>query len=415
MPVSGNPVEGVSRNPIDRASVYFAAGLVSGCGALMFNVMPVFVGAMAKSLGYGEARLGDMVAVFNVGFTVAALSAFSWVRAFDWRALSLSGVLLAALSLGAMALIADPVGLAVLMGSTGVGMGALYALILAVLGDSNNPNRAFGIKLGLETLPGAALLFLLPTLIFPIYGFAGVAIGMTAVVVGLGIFSWLLPRSGVKGAAFEASEEVCAGSSAGFAPGASAAKPLSGSFAWLPVIGLLSSLLFFTGISASWAFLELLAQTNGLGADEVGTALGVAFIICGLGGFAAAAIGDRFGQLPPMLGIIAINIAGLALLGDFQTIAGYATGACLFLFSVNFTLAYTFGLTAHVDESGKLVVLSAACLSVGAIVGPSIAGRLIETIGYGTMLTFSALCSVASLLFYLLLMQTRRKRKLAPQ
>jgi hypothetical protein len=57
-------------NPIDTVTVYIAAGLVSGCGALMFNVMPVFVGAMADSLSFGETQLGDIIASFNVGFTL---------------------------------------------------------------------------------------------------------------------------------------------------------------------------------------------------------------------------------------------------------------------------------------------------------------------------------------------------------
>lgn len=383
-----------SANPVDRVSVYIAAGLVSGCGALMFNVMPVFVGAMAESFSYGEARLGDLVAVFNVGFTVSALSALLWVRAFDWRVLSVVGVLLSALSLAAMTWLDDGAMLAALMGSTGLGMGALYALVLAVLGDSSNPDRAFGIKLGLETLPGAVLLYLLPALIVPVYGFAGVAAGMAIVVIALGMSSWLLPRSGVK------TEDA----------GQRAAKPFSLSSTALPIVGLLSSLLFFTGIAATWAFLELLANTRDLPAESVGTTLGIAFVICGIGGFAAAAIGDRFGSAPPMIGIVVINIAGLWFLGDFETIAGYAAGSCLFLFSVNFALAYTFGLTAQVDESGRLVALSAACLSVGAIVGPAIAGRVIASTGYAAVLTFSAACSVASLLLYVALIRLRRGR-----
>ncbi|MCC6945719.1 MAG: MFS transporter [Thermomicrobiales bacterium] len=379
-------------NPIDRVSVYVAAGLVSGCGALMFNVMPVFVGAMADSLGYNEAQLGDIVAIFNVGFTVSALSALLWVRVFDWRLLGLIGVLISTISLVSMPMVDDGIMRAVLMGSTGLGMGGLYALVLAVLGDSRSPDRAFGIKLGIETVPGALLLYLLPALIVPIYGFFGTSIAMAIVVLALGIAAWFLPRSGLKSVTRKRS----------------AADPLSIRAVCLPVVGLLSSLLFFTGIAATWTFLELLAQTRSLPADAVGTALGISFLICGLGGFAAAVIGDRAGPVPPMLGIVGINLAGLWFLSAFQTTTGYAVGACLFLFSVNFTLAYTFGLTAQVDDRGRLVALSAACLSIGAIVGPAIAGRLITASGYGAMLSSSAVCSVASLLVYLTLIHLQR-------
>src|SRR5690606_24562534 len=165
-------------HPIDKISVYVAAGLISGCGALMFNVMPVFVGAASKSLGYGEAQLGDMVAFFNVGFTLSALSAPLWVRSYDWRYFSLLGVVLAALGLAVMGLTDDFLQLGLLVGLTGIAMGGLYALVLAILGDSGNPDRAFGLKLGLETLPGALLLFLLPVYVVPRFGFAGVVCAM---------------------------------------------------------------------------------------------------------------------------------------------------------------------------------------------------------------------------------------------
>lgn len=54
-----------TENPIDKISVYVAAGLISGGGALMFNVMPAFVGAMAQTLAYDESELGDIVAAFQ--------------------------------------------------------------------------------------------------------------------------------------------------------------------------------------------------------------------------------------------------------------------------------------------------------------------------------------------------------------
>lgn len=382
-----------NKKSIDRVSVYVAAGFVSGCGALMFNVMPVFVGALSKSLGYGESRLGDLVALFNVGFTLSALSATVWVRSFDWQRVSLLGVVIASVCLGLMALYNTLLSLGALMVFTGVGMGGLYSLILAILGDSENPDRAFGVKLGLETLPGALLLFLFPIFVVPAFGFTGVAVGMAAVALALGLFSFLLPHSGVKSDPRQGQTRL---------------PKRSGYEVALPLIGLACSLLFFTGIASTWAFLELLAAFRSIPPETVGTTLAIAFIICGLGGFAAAAISDRFGRQVPVVGIIVVNLVGLWYLSRFVNGAEYALGASLFLFSVNFTLAYTFGLTAQVDVSGKLVVLSAACLSLGAIVGPAIAGRLVEFRGYDFMLGFSAACSLGALSLYLLLVRLQR-------
>lgn len=386
-------------NSVDRFSVYIAAGLISGCGALMFNVMPVFVGALSREFSFDDSQLGDIVSAFNIGFTFIAIASMLWVRRINWRLLSAGSVTVAALGLLGMSFVSGFRSIALFTGLVGLGMGSLYALIMAILGDSDDPDKAFGLKLGLETLPGAFLLFLLPAVIVPAAGFAGVAYAIVATLIVLGLASFSLPASGSVQAAVNRGQD-------------GAVKAFSSLV--LPVLGVLSSLAFFTGISASWAFLELLGNAGGLHGDTIGVVLAVGFVICGLGGFAAATIGDRFGRAVPVVGIALINWAGLWQLGVCESVAGYAVGACLFLFSVNFTLAYTFGLTAEVDGGGKLVVLSAAGLSGGAVIGPAVSGRLAESGGYTAMLSFSALCTLAAVLLYFLVMQRARANRLSP-
>ena len=72
----------------------------------------------------------------------------------------------------------------------------------------------------------------------------------------------------------------------------------------------------------------------------------------------------------------------------------------MLLFTVNFGLAYFFGLSAEIDLSGRFVVLSATSLSVGGIIGPAIAGRLMEGYSYQHVLGFSAACIILSLILY---------------
>ena len=347
--------------------------------------MPVFVGALADAFKLSESELGDIVAGFNIAFTIVAISSLVWVRRFNWRAISFIGVAVAAISLLAMTLASGNPAILLLTACVGLGMGALYALIMAILGDSDDPDRAFGLKLGLETLPGAALLFLLPAVIVPKYGFSGVVLTMAATLVVLGLSSFWLPVSGIKKVSVNNESRTT----------------VFGKSRLLSFLALFSSLSFFTGIAASWAFLELLANTRALPANVIGTTLAVGFIICGLGGFAAAAVADRWGRILPFAAIILINLLGLWELANFDGTIGYAIGASLFLFSVNFGLTYTFGLTSQVDQSGRLVVLSAAVLSIGGVVGPFISGRLVEAIGYGAMLAFSASSSLMALAVYI--------------
>ena len=374
-----------TRNPIDTPKVYAGAGLISGCGALLFTVMPAFVGAMAESLRFSESQLGDVIAAFNVGFTAIAIYAMFWIQRANWRLVSGASIVSAAVVLAVMAMVEGYIAILILSGVLGVMLGALYALILVILGESEHPDRAFGIKLGLETVPGVAMLFLLPAVIVPAYGFSGAVLALSATVLVIGVATLLLPS---RSARTLDNPALLSGYEKDNQP------------LWIPGMALASSLLFFTGIAATWAFLERVAVDKGLPSGSVGVVLSIGLVVAGLGGFVAAGIGDRWGRLFPMLVISSVNIASLWALLVFDGVGGYALGACAFLFTVNFALAYTFGLTADADASGKFVVLSAAALSVGGIVGPGIGGRLAEHSGFDSMLLFSASCMLASLLCY---------------
>jgi len=383
-------------NPIDKKSVYISAGLISACGALMFNVLPVFVGALAEEFSFSESQLGDIIACFNIAFTLISISALFWIRSINWRLTSAFGVFISIIAFVAMAVSGSYLSIISLTAGVGVGMGVLYALVMTILGDSQFPDRAFGLKLGLETIPGAIGLFVLPTFILPKFGFSGVALSLAGLLFVLGISTFWLPS---KGKNHKPLTEVKTKSNKfKFSQLSSLATKSN----ILSALALLSSLAFFTGIIASWAFLDLLADAKGLSAEDVGKVLSIGFVICGIGGFAAAIIGTRWGRVKPFAFIAFANLYGLWQLSIFNDLTGYAVGACLFLFSVNFALAYTFGLTAEVDESGKLVVLSAAVLSLGAIIGPLFSGRIVENYGYNSMLIFSALSVGISLAVYLI-------------
>jgi MFS family permease len=394
----------VSRaNLIDKTSVYISAGLISACGALMFNVLPVFIGALAEEFAFSESQLGDVIASFNVAFTLAAVSALVWVRKVNWQIASIVGLVISIASFIAMTGSADYAFILSLTASVGLGMGMLYALVMAILGDSDNPDKAFGLKLGLETVPGAICLFVLPALVYPSFGFEGVVLCLACLLFLLGLSTFWLPTRGEK--SFD-TKSVAIDSSALKRNSQYTSKSKNN---LLSGLALFSSLAFFTGIIASWGFLELLADSKELSSGEVGQVLSVGFVICGIGGFVAALIGDRWGRLKPFAFIVLINLMGLWQLASFNGLWGYAIGACLFLFSVNFTLAYTFGLTAQVDETGELVVLSAAVLSIGAIIGPFFSGRIVESMGFEGMLIFSATCVVIALFIYVIVIHLHQK------
>ncbi|WP_109512680.1 MFS transporter [Pseudomonas ovata] len=375
----------IKSNPIDKTSVYVCAGLVSGAGALLLNVLPVLFGAFAERFGLGEHQLGNLALAMNLGFGALGLASLLWIHRLSWRIIS---VLSSVLVIGAvLSVLRDPSyeALLVIMALAGAGTGALYALAMTIFGDSSQPERAFGFKLGIETIPGAFLLIVLPVAIAPVWGFEGmlITIALAMVVMGIVPLPWVPRRS-------ERQREVESGA-------APVDCPQSRAIVWLSLV---ASLVFLTGIMSVWAFLELMGKKTGLSADTIGAVLALGFLINAGGGFIASALGLKAGRFMPVAVVVLAELLGLVALAQFSSLTAYVVGALCFLFSISFVLAYTFGVMAEFDLSGKLVALGALCLSLGAAFGPAIGGFLIEQFGYPAVLVFSGACSVVVLAVY---------------
>ncbi len=391
-----------TRHPIDRKSVYIAAGLLSGIGAMISSTMPMVIGAMAETFKFSESQLGDIIAVFNLTFTLIAVASLFFVRRINWKFAAFLGSGISIASLLAVARTGNYQSIMMLFGVMGIGFGGLYALGMVVMGDSENPDRAFGVKLGLETLPATILLFALPVLVIPTYGFMGMAYAMAATCLVIGLLSGILPSRGVKNDATlspplaEADKNASAGSK-------SSTAPLT-----LSLLTLTSGIIFFSGIVATWAFLEIMGTDKGLPADKVGVTLALGMISSAVGAFVAAWLGNKAGRNLPLIAIMIVNIVSLIIIWRSTSLMSFALGAILFTFCVNYGLAYFFGLSAEVDSSGRFVVLSATTLSLGGVMGPALAGRMMEGQGFETVLAFSAICSILSLAIYMIVVRLGR-------
>ncbi len=380
-------------NPIDRASVYAGVGAISGSGVLVSSTAPVVVGALSNRFAFDQSQLGDILAFYNLAFTVVAVAALFVIRKINWKFGALIASAIGVAGFALLTQVSDFFAVAMLFVLIGLGAGALYAIGMAVMGDSSTPDRAFGWKLGLESAPSVVLLNVVPILMISIGGFSTAAFAFAATFLLLGIGSFALPSSGVKG-------DGLLPDLADAPETAATSRSKTGSF-----LALAGSIMFFTGIAASYAFLELIAAEKAMPPEGVGLAFSVGLGIAAGGGFLAGWLGDRLGRLLPIIAGVAINILGLALIGLVDDMILFTIGLWLFIGTVNFGLAYFFGLSALVDLTGRFVVLSATTLSVGGVIGPMIAGRLIEHYGYGSVLVFSAVCGLVSLAFFALVMK----------
>ncbi|QIB64939.1 MFS transporter [Kineobactrum salinum] len=384
-----------TRHPIDRKSVYIAAGLLSGAGALISSTMPMIIGTMADTFKFSESQLGDIIAVFNLTFTLIAIASLFFIRRINWRLAAFLGSGVSVASLFAVTLTGNYQTITMLFGVMGIGIGGLYVLGMVVMGDSENPDRAFGVKLGLEALPSTTLLFILPVFVIPLYGFTGMAYAMAATCFIIGLLSGVLPSRGVKNNPYSLPTSVEATSTSNVVSLSSTA------LLTLSLFTLAAGIVFFSGILATWAFLEIMATNKQLPAEQVGVILALSMISSAVGAFVAAWLGNRWGRDLPMIGIVLVNLIALVVIWQSKSIVSFAAGAILFTFCVNYGLAYFFGLSAEIDVSGRFVALSATTLSLGGVVGPALGGRIMEGQGFVSVLAFSAICSILSLIMFM--------------
>ena len=388
-------------NPIDRGSVYVAVGFLSGIGILISTTMPMVIGGLIEGLNFSETQAGDLVAIFSLTFTAIAVASLLFIRRVNWKLTALAMSVICAISLFAVTLSSHYQTLISVFGIMGLGMGGLYALGMTILGDSSNPDKAFGLKLGYESMPAIIALFAFPVLVIPEYGLKGMMYAMAAMAVIVAPLSFLVPSRGVKGGGAAASDlsdvsEIAAKRSK---------TPLG-----LSITTLVASIIFFSGVIATWAFLEVIGGTKGLPADKVGIILALGMVSATIGAFVAAALGNKKGRNFPMIAIIILNVLSSVLIWQSASLFAFALGAISFTFCINYALAYFFGLSAEIDFSGRFVALSTTTLSLGGVIGPAIAGRLIEGYGVGAVLGFSAFCTVLSLILYMVVV--RRSQQL---
>jgi len=382
--------------------VYIAVGFLSGVGVLISTTLPMVIGAMAEAFKFSESQLGDIIAAYNLTFTLIAIASLFFVRKINWKFAAFLGSGITVAAFVAVTLTKDYYPLMMLFGILGIGVGGLYALGMVVMGDSEDPDRAFGIKLGLEAIPSILLLFALPVLVIPVYGFTGMAYAMAATCLAIGLLSGLLPSRGVK------NDTALSPAPAQVDTNAPAGPKLSMAPLTVSLLALTAGIIFFSGIVATWAFLEIMGTNKGFPADKVGVALAVGLITSGIGGFVAAWLGTKAGRNLPLIAMIIVNIVSLLIIWQSTSLMPFALGVALFTSCVNYGLAYFFGLSAEVDFNGRFVVLSATTLSLGGVFGPALGGRMMEGQGFEAVLVFSAICAILSLAIYMAIVRITR-------
>jgi len=357
----------------DRPAVIAASAYLASVNALVINVQPLIMGALADGRGLSASDLGQISAIFIVFNTLCFLAAPLWIRRVNWRSVALLSAMGAALVIlaGAMA-VSFPV-LLLVFALLGLVKGFMGAIAFASLGDARNPDRAYGISVVVQSVLAALVATPLSAVVLPRWGVAGLFIVLASVFATACIACRWLPTTGAE--------------SASPAPRHDLEARRAG--AALPTIVALAALGLFTGgIIGFWLFLERIGAARGVSGSLVGVAVSLCALSTVLSAVLVAALGGRISSMMFVWAGSAMVLAGFAVLAAPGDIA-FMASALLFALGWGLAQPAYWAVVRKVDGAGRLFVAAPAVSGLaGALVGLT-AGGVIAWGGYSGLIRVS--------------------------
>ena len=208
------------------------------------------LGSMADSFGLGAQAIGLMGSICFAGYLVGTLGAPFWMNRLNWRLLTLISAAGTAASFALSATVVRLDVLYLLWALIGFFASTMTCLGMRILSDLPNEERSFGVRLGVELLISAAVLFALPPLLISTWKYPGAALGVAAVVALLGVSAFWVPARPLMAKA-----------------GAGMPRTALPAASWWK---LFVFFLFLTGNIGLWAFLERIGTALQAGAGRDG-------------------------------------------------------------------------------------------------------------------------------------------------
>jgi predicted MFS family arabinose efflux permease len=377
---------------VQRRPAMLAMLPVAMMGASVLTLLPLWVGTMTETLGFTTQQVGFLASADMVGIFVTSTSAVLWVRRWNWRPLVLAGMALFLLANLLSMYTRDFTVLYALRVIAGFGCGASYAIALAALGDTRNPDWSFGLMVTAQVGFGFIGFAFLPGLIGE-HGLNAFFIYLNGwLLFAILISALVFPRRGTH------AREAVPFSWSDLGPRAGAA------FA--------GTVILYIAISAVWGYMERMGVEADISPERVSDIIGWGYLISILGSIAAPAVSQLLGRTPAMLLALVVMLLtfwGLGILKQGNTLCLYAATTIVFQFFWSFVLPPLMATFNAVDESGRFIVLCSPAFKIGEIIGPPMAAFWIVDGNYNPVLWLGAVCATAGVLLLVAVDRTNRR------
>jgi predicted MFS family arabinose efflux permease len=378
-------------NDVNDIRVRLAAILCGCCFALFASIMPLTLARAADSLGLVEWEMGLLGGSFKAGVALACIVSVLWIRRLNWRHL----VLLSSLALTADFLMLTLVNQffvsLVCMVVAGLLAGSGYAVIIVCLGDTREPARNFALAFLCQSLVGTLVSYTLPQLSTLGDGFDITLLLLAGFSLCAAPLSLWLPSAGTK---FVTATQPNVVRQLAIPPAV--------------LVALAVIVLAYMGWGALWAFVEPIGNSVGLGAEQAGKAVAASLLAGAVGSLCAGVLSMHWGYGLPMLLSISASLASLIIIQSGPEEGLFITAIALYGWGWFFGASYVMGLVAELDSGGRFISIAPAMQTLGAAIGPVLAGLLVIDGVFLYVYLFSGLMWLLALLLFSGLLHYRR-------
>ncbi len=361
-----------------------SAAILSAIGIACWNLLPVTLGSAADAYSLSDQQLGLLGSSLLTGWLIATVPAFFYMHLLNRKWVTVFGVILAAAG-SIVSIFFESIAVLYLSWAiAGFGMALIYCVSIQLIAELGDLERSFGYKIVAEVTGGAMLLYIFPVFIISIWHYAGASYGLALTYASALFFlRWITPFQPKEHARSENKGETA---------------PLA---AW---IALFSLLVFLSGITGLWAFLERIGTDVGVSSDQMGIFLSILKLFGGLAGLTVVLASSRFGvRWPHFVAILTIAL-GLTLLHLAEGAYTYAFGTWIWEYGFSLGVAYQFAAIARLDTTNRLLLLVPSCIGLAGMIGPAAAGYIKQGESFTNVYIFALLTAlIPSITFVFLL------------
>lgn len=366
----------------NASSAIYAGIFVSVIGVFALMIMPIIPDVLIRQLGFSSEVATSVISAEVGGGALTSVLAIFWIGKVNWRTAILFSIAVVVVGNVASVFITDASTLTIVRFLVGLlGQGTAFAIGIAMIGSTKDPDKNFGFVIAAQVAFGVVTLLSLQRLVNGFDSVGGVYVTL-AVVAVMGI---PLIRNLPTG--FDAVPEEDAGQTA--------------TSILLPIIGLVTMLIWCIGLGSMWAFVGQIGVANGLEPVLAQQSLAISSTVAIVGAFAAAALaGKGVNRFLPVTIALLVQMGMAWLLQDEMSWVELAVKASIFQIFWNMTGPFIMGAIAASDARGKVVVLIPAAQTAGFAIGPLIAvAFMTEGSFVAANLTTMVCCAIALAIF----------------